>query len=329
MPELSVALLGFGTVGQALARRLVGDDSGIRIVSVADGRGHAEDRRGLDPAALLRAKAERGTVARGGPARPLHVAPDADVVVDLLPTDLRSGEPSLAVALAALRRGQHVVTAGKGALALHGPALREAARTARREVLGSAAVCGGTPALERLRGAFRGDRVERFDAVLNGSTNVVLTLLEQGVPWESALSEARAQGILEADPSLDLLGLDAAAKAVILANAAWGGGWTLGDADVRGIAGITTREASDARSSGLALRLVARASPERGVQVAPVALPRDHPLVTEGTENALRLRLKDAGVITLRGPGAGGAQTAAAVLSDLLTLERRELRVLA
>lgn len=327
MPELRVSLLGFGTVGRALARHLADEPNGIRIVSVTDRRGTIHDPRGLDPRDLLAAKARGPLDANGRDATWAVERVAADVVVDLLPTDLTSGEPSLALALAAFRRGKHVVTAGKGPLALHGARVREAARAAVREYAASASVCGGTPALELLRGAFRGDRVERFDAVLNGSTNHVLGQLENGESWDAAVGQARKKGILEADPSLDLLGLDAAAKAIILANEVWGTSFTLADAQVRGIVGIDPREARDAKANGLALRLIARASPERGIQVAPVALPRDHALVTEGTENALRLKLRGAGVVTLRGPGAGGEETASAVLSDLLCLQH--LRVLA
>lgn len=325
--ELRVSLLGFGAVGQALARRLAQRPEGIRLVSVTDSRGTLADPRGLDPADLLERKA-RGPLApngRGAGHAVEHL--DSDVVVDLLPTDLRTGEPSLGLALAALRAGKSVVLASKGALALHGAKLRLATSAHRGRVAFSAAVCGGTPVLELVAGAFRGDLIERFDAVLNGSTNFVLGKLEEGVAWEDALAEARAQGILEADPSLDLLGWDAAAKAVILANAAWHTSFTLADVDARGIVGITTREARDAKANGLALRLVARGSPERGLSVAPVALPRDHALVTEGTENAVRLKLARAGTITLRGPGAGGEQTASAVLSDLLSLSVPRERV--
>lgn len=299
---------------------------------MTDSRGTIEDRRGLDPRSLLAAKAKGPLSGNGRGAHWAVRGVDSDVVVDLLPTDLVTGEPSLSLLLESLRAGKDVVLASKGALALHAARLRLALAASGRHLRASAAVCGGTPALELLTSAFHGDRLERFDAVLNGSTNFVLARLEEGVAWESALAEARERGILEADPSLDLLGLDAAAKAVILANTAWQQSWSLTDADVRGILGITAREAKDAKANGLALRLVARASPEKGVSVAPVALPRDHPLVTEGSENALRLKLAGAGTITLRGPGAGGRETASAVLSDLLWLAdapRRPLPVVA
>lgn len=320
MSELKVAILGFGVVGQALARRLAEDAQGIRIVSVTDSQGTLHDARGLDPRALLDAKARGPLAPNGKDARWAVENLDSDVVANLLPTDLRTAEPAFSLNVRALQLGKALVLAEKGSLALHEEKLRLATAAHGSSVRASATVCGGTPALELLSGAFRGDRVLGFDAVLNGSTNFVLSRLEQGVAWESALAEARAQGIIEADPSLDLLGFDAAAKAVILANAAWRGGWTLADAKTQGIAGITAREAQDAKANGLAIRLVARGSPDRGVSVAPVALPRDHPLVTEGTENALRLKLRDAGVVTLRGPGAGGRETASAVLSDLRAL---------
>lgn len=320
MSDLRIAILGFGVVGQALARRLAHDAQGIRIVSVTDSQGTLHDRHGLDPQALLDAKARGPLAPNGRDARWAVESVDSDVVVNLLPTDLRTGEPSLTLNLRALHLRRKLVLAEKGSLALHETKLRLTTAAHRGDVRASATVCGGTPALELVAGAFRGDRLLGFDAILNGSTNFVLSRLEQGVAWETALAEARAQGILEADPSLDLLGFDAAAKAIILANAAWRGGWTLHDAKTQGIAGITAREAQSAKDNGLAIRLVAKGSPEKGVSVAPVALPRDHPLVTEGTENALRLKLRDAGIVTLRGPGAGGKETAGAVMSDLLSL---------
>lgn len=320
MSEVRISILGFGTVGRALAERIAETGAPIRIVSVTDSQGTIEDRRGLDPRALLDAKAKGAIAGDGRGAHHAVRGVDADVVVDLLPTDLVTGEPSYSLILESLRAGKGVVTASKGALALHTKALRLTVAASRGSFRHSGSVCGGTPILELLRGAFQGDRVERFDAVLNGSTNFVLAKLEEGIPWEAALAEARAQGILEADPSLDLLGLDAAAKAVILANEAWSASWSLGEADVRGIVGITARDAQEAKANGLAIRLVARASPEKGVSVAPVTLPRDHPLVTDGTENAVRLKLAGAGTIALRGPGAGGRETASAVLSDILAL---------
>ena len=280
-----ILLIGHGEVGRALERRLAQGDVPFRIAEIA--------------------KRDWPDVLAGA---------DVDVVVDAGPTDLREGARELAVAHAAHKRAFPVVSAAKGALALRARELRGI------DYRASAAVCGGMPALELLSGAFRGDKLERFEGVLNGSTNHILSLLEEGDSWDQAIADARTRGILESDPSLDLLGLDAAAKAVILANAAWGSDLTLHDADPRGIVGIEAREVRRAREQGMAVRLVARASPELGVAVAPATVPRESPLAVSGKENALRLKMRDAGWITLRGPGAGGEETAAALLSDLLSL---------
>jgi len=326
---LRICLLGLGNVGRSLAQLVLEQPAlarEIRVVAAADRGGVRIAPGGLDLGELLASKVARGT--GGAEPSPTSLAAwvehlDCDAVVDAMPSNLDSGEPSLGIALAALRSGKHVVTANKGLLALHGPEVLAAARSAGRTLRSGAAVGGGTPMLEILSDAFRGDQVTRFAAVLNGSTNFVLTQLERGIAWDGALHAARAKGILEADPSLDLSGRDAAAKGVILGNAIWNAGWRLGGAHMEGIWGLDPREAADAAARGLALRLIVSAAPETGVRVAPVTLPREHPLVMEGTENAVRFTLRAAGTVTLRGPGAGGVESAAKVLSDLLGVARR------
>ncbi|MHB8603811.1 MAG: hypothetical protein ACYDCK_01045 [Thermoplasmatota archaeon] len=325
MSDLRVCVLGFGGVAQALAHHLADDARGVRIVAVADRAGLLVDERGLEPRGLLAAKARDGRV--GGDlsrcANDALASVDADVVVDLLPTNLANAEPSRSLWLAALANGAHVVTANKGPLALAGREIEKAARRAGRAVLASGSVCAGTPALELIDAASVADRVERIEGVLNGSTNFLLSRIETGVAWSDALAEAQRLGYLEADPSLDLLGLDAAAKGVILANRAWGPRWRLGDARVRGLTGVTAREALEARASGMALRLVVRASPAEGVSVALAAIPATDALVVPGRENVVRLKLEHAGTITLRGPGAGARETASAALADLVRVRDR------
>lgn len=323
---LRLNVVGMGHVGRALVELIAERPAlagRVQIVSVTDSSGTHRSRDALDPRVLLASKRSTGRASPASERIPLEAVAgefEGDVLVDLLPTDLTNGEPSRTLALAALRAGKHVVTANKGVLALHFAEVTDAARLAGREVLGSATVCAGTPVLETLRGAFRGDRVERIEGVLNGSTNFVLSRLEAGEDWDGALAGARKLGILEANPSLDLMGLDAAAKAVILANHAYPVPRSLPDARVEGVWGITAREALDARAHGLAIRLVARADLGAGISVAPVALPREHPLVVEGAENVVRIKTEAAGLITLRGPGAGGRESAAGVLSDILSL---------
>jgi homoserine dehydrogenase len=325
---LRAAVLGFGHVGQALAKLLVANPELSRRLAVAvvcDRGGTVTPTTAGELDRVLAEKAANGTVARAPPPASLAEfveSLDCDVVVDLLPSDLETGEPSRSIALAALRSGKHVVTANKGLLALHAAEVLAAAAEAGRFVRAGAAVGGGTPILEVLANAFRGDRVQYFTAVLNGSSNFVLCELEQGATWDGALQAARARGILEADPSLDLSGRDAAAKGVIVANALWGGGLKLEDARVRGIWGLDPEEVRDAARRGLAVRLVVRGDPAGGVRVAPVTLPRESPLAVDGVDNAVRFVLEAAGAVTLRGPGAGGRPSAAKVLSDLLGLAR-------
>ena len=326
---LGICLLGFGNVGQALARLIATQPAlgtALHLVAVADRKGVVRAQGGLDLTLLLAAKAEGRTVAQE--ASPPSLADwaadlECDVIVDALPSNLDTGEPSRSIALAALRSGKHVVTANKGLLAQHGAEALAAAKECGRSLRSGAAVGGGTPVLELLSDAFRGDQVLRFEAVLNGSTNFVLCELERGASWDAALRKARDRGILEADPTLDLGGRDAAAKAVILGNALWGLGWRLDDARVQGIWGLDPLEARDALVHGVAIRLLVRADPEGGVRVAPVALPREHPLVLEGTENAVRFTLRSAGTVTIRGPGAGGVESASKVLSDLLAIAQQ------
>ncbi len=324
--ELRVCILGFGNLGQALAR-IVSEQpalaSSLQIVAVADRGGVAALPERSDLRTLLALKHGRGSIATSAPPPSLSewvAGLECDVVVELLPSNLDTGEPSRSIALSALRSGKHVVSANKGLLALHGPEVLAVARECGRTVRCGAAVGGGTPILELLSGAFRGDRVLQFVAVLNGSSNFILCQLEAGVSWDDALRAARDRGILEADPSLDLSGRDAAAKGVILANALWKGERRLCDARVEGLWGLDPREALEAAARGLAIRLLVRADPEGGVRVAPVALPREHPLVLDGTDNAVRFTLRSAGTVTLRGPGAGGVESAAKVLSDILAL---------
>jgi len=324
-----VALLGFGTVGKAVAQGL--DRVGARLVAVADRGGAVHAKEGLDIQYLLAAKRRSGSVrsypgqgvARFAGARDLLDGHgDAiDVVIEATPTDLRTGQPALGHIEAALRAGADVVAANKGPFALHGGRVRDLARETGRRVRCSATVCGGVPVLELNEAALRGDRLLRIEGVLNGSTSFVLSALEQGLEFEDALRRARALGILEADPSLDLLGLDARAKACILGNALLGQAWTLDDVPGEGITGVTRRDAEEARARGFALRLVAKASPE-GAEVRLVELPRDGPLCTAGTENAVRLTFDLAGPVVLRGAGAGAGPTASAVLSDVAALRR-------
>ncbi|MHB8585337.1 MAG: hypothetical protein ACYDDF_05820 [Thermoplasmatota archaeon] len=345
--RVRLGLFGFGTVGRAFVRDLAtrGTTAPIEVVSITDRRGTilAEPGSRLDLANCLSAKGAGTAHPRSRPVPLANVLDSAipDIIVDALPTSLKDGEPSLPLTREALRRGISVATASKsaGALGWTDPSIYAAVGAAKagrarvgretnvpeRSLEGpalydSATVCAGTPILEILDGAFHGDTLLRFEGVLNGSTNYLLSRMEAGASFDDAFAEARGVGILEDDASLDLLGFDAGAKAVILGNHAWAKRWTIHKPAVRiqGIHGVSAAEAQEAGKRGMAIRLVARGDPVHGISVAPIALPREHPLVVPCTENAVRLKLQNAGNIIVRGPGAGGAETAAALTSDVL-----------
>jgi len=322
-----VALLGFGNVGRALVEIVAEGGVPVRVVSVTDRSGTVVDENGLDAKRLLAAKLGKGAVSAYGAgyrewsSAEAAARSPADVVVQVTPTDLASCEAAVAEIEAAFSAGRDVVTAAKGALALDPGRLRKLGEQYGRALASSAAVAGAVPVLEVLDGAFRGDKLLHLEGVLNGSTTHILSQLEQGVPFERALAEARAAGILETDPSLDLLGLDAAAKAAILHQRAYGSDLSIKDVQTVGITGLTAKECQGARASGFAVRLVARVSAD-GARVRPLYVPSESPLAVSGRKNAIRLVFESAGEIALTGAGAGPRETAGAVLSDVLTIAR-------
>lgn len=324
--SLRLAVLGFGDVGRALADRLADRDE-LQVTSVTDTGGTLVDADGLDLGQLAAAKAEAGTVAAGpGCSRDWDTreaarqAP-ADIVVQVTPTDLDAPERGLEEIRAAAQAGRDVVTASKDALACRPQAVREA--TQGLALRFGAAVGASTPALALLDGGFAGDGLEHVSAVLNGSTTFVLSRMAEGAGFGQALDEAREAGLLEADPSADLDGHDAAAKAAILHQRAYGSTLSRQEVATEGITGIEPAVCRQARRRGMAIRLVARVD-EAGAEVGPVQLPASSPLVLEGPSACFRFAFAGAGEITLAGPGAGPQPTAAAVLADVLALPGTE-----
>lgn len=321
-----LAVLGFGDVGQALARQ-VADEDELSITSATDASGTVVDEDGLAAHELVAAKTEHGTVQAADGRTPdwdsrqaARRAP-ADVVVQLTPSDLADPTRGLAELQAGLDAGRDVATAAKDALACRPEAVRDAADGGR--VRCSAAVGASTPALEVLEAGFAGDRLEHASAVLNGSTTFVLARMGEGAGFGQALDEARQAGLLEADPEADLAGHDAAAKAAILHQRAYGSRLAWTDVATEGITDIDPEACRQAAQRGMAIRLVARIDAD-GARVAPVQLPASSPLVVDGARACLRLSLAGAGDVVLAGPGAGPEPTAAAVLSDVRRLADAE-----
>jgi len=302
-------LVGLGNLGRRFCDLLVQKGPevearyGLRLVLVgaADSRGWAYDPAGLDPARVAALKEAGGSVADipgvGRPARPaaeLIAQAEADLLCEASPVNLRQGaEPGLTHIRMALDRGMHVATPNKGPLVLAYRELHD--RAARRgvQLRFDGTVAGGLPALYIGQRDLRGATVHRIEAVPNLCTGYVLELLAEGLSWEEAQARARAEGVLEADPSFDLDGWDAAAKLVILVNGVMGYPARLEEVERTGITGLGGAEVVAARQEGRVYKLLATADrlPDEAVsmRVAPVPLPGDHFLA--------RLGRKQMGVI--------------------------------
>ncbi|RKN09392.1 homoserine dehydrogenase [Streptomyces radicis] len=320
---LKVALLGCGVVGSQVARLMTAHagDLAARIGAPVELAGVAVRRLGrargdVDPA-LVTTDAE-SLVTRG----------DIDVVVELI----GGIEPARSLINAAFESGASVVTANKALLAGDGPALQAAAEKHAADLYFEASVAGAIPLLRPLRESLAGDKVDRVLGIVNGTTNFILDRMESsGASYGEALDEATALGYAEADPTADVEGFDAAAKAAILAGIAFHTRVRLDDVHREGITEITAADIAGARQMGHAVKLLAiceRAEDGRSVtaRVHPAMIPLSHPLASvREAYNAVFVEAEAAGRLMFYGQGAGGAPTASAVLGDLVAACRNRL----
>ncbi len=322
---LRVAVLGCGSVGSQVVR-LIGDQA-------SDLEARIGRRIELAGVAVRRIDAPREVDVPDGllttDAMGLVTRDDVDLVVEVI----GGIEPARSLILAALEGGASVVTANKALLAEDGPTLFEAADKAQRDLYYEAAVAGAIPILRPLRESLAGDRVTRVLGIVNGTTNFILDKMDSsGAGFAEALEEAQELGYAEADPTADVEGFDAAAKAAILASLAFHSRVTASDVYREGIAEVTASDVASARDMGAVVKLLAIAElrPDEGdavsVRVHPAMIPRTHPLASvREAYNAVFVESEAAGQLMFYGPGAGGAPTASAVLGDLVTVARNHL----
>jgi len=317
---IRVAVLGLGSVGKGVLGMIARKDLDIIVTGVADSKSGLIDPSGLDIGAVLLAKK---TGACGNPsisANEVVSRAEYDILVEVTPTDAGNGEPALSYMKLAIERGKHIVTSNKGPISLHLKELKNLAREKGVLVRYEATVGGAIPIMHTLGNGLAGNKFLALYGVLNGTCNYILTrMAAEGLTYEQALAEARELGYAEADPTYDVKGIDAAIKLVILANTIWDNGASLDRVDITGIDLLTTDALRLAEEKGCTIRLIAEAFPERGVlRVSPRIIRKDHPLVFEGTLNAITLETDMAGEITLIGKGAGSIETASAIIGDIL-----------
>ncbi|WP_369130992.1 homoserine dehydrogenase [Modestobacter roseus] len=322
--SLKVALLGCGTVGSAVLRLLSeqADDLAARVgrrVEVAGVAVRRPDRHAGVPAELLTTDAEA-----------LVTRDDVDLVVEVI----GGIEPARTLLLAAIGAGKSVVSANKALLAEDGVALHAAAADAGVDLYYEAAVAGAIPLLRPLRESLAGDQLRRVVGIVNGTTNYILSrMAETGAGFGEALAEATEAGYAEADPTADVDGFDAAAKAAILASLAFHSPVRSSDVYREGIAAVSASDVARAAEIGCTVKLLAiceRVAGEDGdtiaVRVHPAMIPTTHPLAAVGGAfNAVFVEADAAGELMFYGQGAGGEPTASAVLGDLVAVARNRL----
>lgn len=319
---MRVGVLGCGTVGGALVRLLLDDGAGIA------------ERSGVRLELVAVAVADRAKPRPWLPARLVTTdaaAVVADPAVDVVVELIGGLEPAGSLVEAALTSGKSVVTANKVLIAARGAALADAAAGAGVDLLYEAAVAGAIPVIRPLRESLAGERVRRVTGIVNGTTNFILTLMADGtVSYDEALAEAQRLGYAERDPSADVDGHDAAAKAAILAGLAFRGAVVDDDVPRQGIAGIPAADVVSARRLGFVVKLLAvaeRTEDDRlSVRVHPALVPVDHPLAAvRDAFNAVFIEGDACGELMLYGRGAGGDPTASAVLGDLIDAAHNRL----
>ena len=317
---LKVALLGCGVVGSQVVRLLreQADDLTARIgvpIELAGVAVRRLNRHPDVPAELLTTDAAA-----------LVEREDIDLVVEVI----GGIEPTRTLLLAALRSGKSVVSANKALLAEDGATLYAAAAEAGVDLYYEAAVAGAIPLLRPLRESLAGDRITRVMGIVNGTTNFILSRMDaSGASFDEALAEATALGYAEADPSADVDGFDAAAKAAILASLSFHTRVTAADVYREGISDVSAADIASAKAMGCTVKLLAiceRTEDTVSVRVHPAMIPRTHPLAGVGDAfNAVFVEAEAAGSLMFYGRGAGGAPTASAVLGDLVAIARNRL----
>ena len=324
---LKVALLGCGNVGAQVARILIEDAdalaarTGARLQLSGIAVRNVNSKRDVElPQELFTTDAET-------------LVKDADLVIELM----GGIEPARTLILSALRNGACVVTGNKALLAQDGPTLYEEADKAGVQLSYEAAVAGAIPILRPIRDSLAGDRITRVLGIVNGTTNFILDQMDStGAQFADALAEAQRLGYAEADPTADVEGHDAAAKAAILASLSFHTRFALENVHCEGITSVTAADIAAAKDAGFVIKLLAiaeklpAAGTETGggegvsVRVHPTLLPREHPLAAvRGAFNAVFIEAENAGELMFYGQGAGGTPTASAVLGDLVSAARR------
>ena len=335
---MRIILCGFGVVAQSLIKRLESRSNDLysrdglkpRVVGVFDSKGSAYDSAGLNLKKLLDAKKKSGSVKAYKTKSQVSGIEmiktiDADVVIETTASNYKDAEPGMSHIITAMKQKMHVISVNKGPLALAFPSLMELAEFNQVLLRFSGTVGGGTPILDYAKNSLLGEKIISFQGILNGTTNYILSNMADGMSFDEALSDAKQKGYVEADESLDLDGLDAGAKLVILANWIMGMKVTMPDITRKGIRDVNTDDIKKAQKNSSSIKLIA--SCDDTLTVSPIEVKNDDPLCVNGTLNAIAFTSKHSGTQTIIGRGAGGIETASSIIRDLIDIRKEISKV--
>ena len=330
---MRLILLGFGVVGQSFVKLLLSHSTDLyneygikpKVVACADNGGIVSCDQGLDLDRLLNVKKKKKSIihygAKGNRSETLDVIEniDAEVVIELTPTNIVDGEPGKNHIISAMKSGKNVITVNKGPLALEFPSLMELAEYNRIAFKFSGTVGGGTPILEFAKRCLKGDRIISFEGILNGTTNYILSKMYEGLNFSEALQDASEKGYAEKDPTLDVDGFDAVAKLVIASNFVMNMKSTMKDVSREGIRDVKPSQVLTERKNGNAIKLIASCD-GKNLVVKPKPVSMKDPICVDGILNAITFTCQHSGQQTIIGKGAGGMETASAILRDLIDI---------
>ena len=334
---MRIILVGYGVVGKGVttvlarkhAEKVNGYGFNPKIVAISDIDGAVIDPRGLSLEKLEALKKTRPISSDREFGHPEMSALDviesveAEVVVEVTPVNIENGEPALSHITKAFKTGKHVVTTNKGPLALAMPALTELAEYNKVYLRFSGTVGGGTPMLEFAKRCLAGDKIIAIRGILNGTTNYMLTEMAQNrVTFQESLTNAQKLGYAERDPSMDIDGFDTACKVVILSNWIMNKKITLKNVDITGIRDVSLQTLDEASKKNNTIKLIGSIEHDKAT-VKPMEISKINPLCVSGVLNAITFFTEFAGEETLIGRGAGGIETASAVLRDLLDIRHK------
>ncbi len=326
---MRILVSGFGTVGQGFAEVVAARQEffykrygkSVTIVCVMDSKTYACNPEGLDPLGLVSIKKSTGKVGTHEYKNSIEVmdSVDYDLLVEVSPTDVKTGGVGLINIRHALESHKDVITVNKGPLALQFSELIGIAKKNRCKFRFEGSVGGAMPIINLCHENLVGENIKSIRGIFNGTCNYILSKMDNGQPFEQALKEAQQMGYAETDPTNDVEGYDAACKVVIIANSIFGRDVKFSDVNITGIKSITSEAVTLAASHNMVIRLIGEVS-ENKLEVAPRLIPKGHPLSISGTLNAAQILSDLAGPITVTGRGAGRIETASAILSDLIAI---------